>query len=66
MRCALVLELRRPDGKELPHHCWIVETASRSVETNLFLALNDPAGSWTLTARDVASGVRQDPPIEVR
>jgi hypothetical protein len=66
MRHVLVLQLRRPDGKNLPHHRWIIETATRSAEANLFLALNDPAGSWTLTARDVATGVRRDLSIEIR
>ena len=66
MRHVIVAQLRRPDGKDLPVHRWIFETKDRNVEANLFLALNDPIGKWTLVVFDVATGVRQELPIEVQ
>ena len=52
------------DGNVLPIHRWILETTNRIIETCLFLALNDPAGQWTLIVRDAATGVRREVPIE--
>jgi hypothetical protein len=65
-RHVIVLQLRRPDGKDLAQHRWIVETDKGSVASQLFLALNDPAGRWTLLARDVATGVQKAVPIEIQ
>ena len=65
-RHVIVLQLRRPDGKDLAQHRWIVETDKGSVASQLFLALNDPAGQWTLLARDVATGVQKAVPIEIQ
>jgi hypothetical protein len=64
-RHVIVLQLRRPDGKNLAQHRWIVQTDTGSVASQLFLALNDPVGHWTLIARDVATGVQKAVPIEV-
>ncbi|MGA2253189.1 MAG: carbohydrate binding domain-containing protein, partial [Thermoguttaceae bacterium] len=55
-RHVIVLQLRRPDGKDLAQHRWIVETDKDNAASQLFLALNDPVGHWTLLARDVATG----------
>jgi hypothetical protein len=65
VRHVLVAQLRRPDGKDLPVHRWVLDTENRSVETDLFLALNDPTGKWTLVVSDVATGVRQEQQIEM-
>ncbi len=64
-RHVVVLQLRRPDGRELPENRWIDETVHGSAVDRLYLALNDPAGKWTLIARDVATGIRQTAVIEV-
>jgi len=65
-RHVIVLQLRRPDGKDLAQHRWIVETDKGSVASQLFLALNDPVGQWTLLARDVATGVQKAVSIDIR
>ena len=65
-RHVIVLQLRRPDGKELPQNRWVVETDKGIAGGQLFLALNDPAGRWTLLARDVATGVQKAVPIEIQ
>ena len=65
-RRVIVLQLRRPDGQDLAQHRWIVETSDGSVSSQLFLALNDPIGPWTLIARDVATGVETAVPIEIQ
>ena len=66
VRHVIVFQLRRPDGRELPEHRWIVEKKNGLASARLYLALNDPAGKWTLTARDVATGIRQTQAIETR
>jgi hypothetical protein len=66
VRHVVVLQLRRPDGRELPENRWVVETVNGSAEPRLYLALNDPAGKWTLMARDVATGIRHATEIEVQ
>ena len=65
IRHVLVVQLRRPDGQDLPVHRWIFDTQNRSLETTLFLALNDPVGKWTLVVTDVATGVRHEQPMEI-
>ena len=62
----IVLQLRRPDGKDQSPHRWVVETEKGRVAAQLFLALNDPAGRWTLLARDVATGVQKAVPIDIQ
>ncbi len=66
VRHFVVLQLRRPDGRDLPEHRWIVETDNGSAAGRLFLALNDPQGKWTLIARDVATGVSQSATIDLQ
>ena len=66
VRHVVVFQLRRPDGRDLPEHRWVVETGSGAAADRLYLALNDPAGKWTLIARDVATGVRQTAAIEIQ
>jgi uncharacterized lipoprotein YmbA len=65
-RHVIVMQLRRPDGKELAQQRWIVETDKGSVTSQLFLALNDPVGQWILLARDVATGIEKAVPIEIQ
>jgi hypothetical protein len=65
IRHVMVLQLRRPDGRELPEHRWIVETENSIASASLYLALNDPTGKWTLIARDVATGVSRSAVIEI-
>lgn len=66
VRHFIVFQLRRPDGRELPEHRWIVETENGVVSARLYLALNDPVGKWTLISRDVATGIRQTEVIEIQ
>ena len=66
VRHVIVFQLQRPDGRELPEHRWIVETENGIASSRLYLALNDPTGKWTLTARDVATGIRHSQTIEIR
>ncbi len=66
VRHVIVFQLRRPDGRELPEHRWIVETENGVASARVYLALNDPAGKWTLIARDVATGLRQTEAIEIQ
>ena len=65
-RRVIVLQLRRPDGQDLAQHRWIEETSDGRISSQLFLALNDPVGTWTLLARDVATGVQKSVPIEIQ
>ena len=65
VRHVIVFQLRRPDGRELPEHRWIAENENDAATARLYLALNDPAGKWTLVARDVATGVSQSAAIEI-
>jgi hypothetical protein len=66
VRHVIVFQLRRPDGRELPEHRWIVETENGVASARLYLALNDPAGKYTLIVRDVATGIRQSQTIEIQ
>ena len=66
VRHVVVLQLRRPDGRDLREHRWIVETDTGIVDRRLFLALNDPVGTWALVARDVATGVEKTTPIDIQ
>jgi hypothetical protein len=65
-RHVVVFQLRRPDGRDLPEHRWIVETENGVASAQLYLALNDPAGKYTLIARDVATGSSQSATIEMQ
>jgi hypothetical protein len=65
VRHVIVFQLRRPDGRELPEHRWIVETENGIAAARLYLALNDPTGKWTLIARDVATGFSQSTAIDM-
>jgi hypothetical protein len=66
VRHVLVVQLRRPDGKDLPVHRWTFDTRDGNIEAALFLAMNDTAGMWTLVVTDVATGLRHEQPIEIR
>jgi hypothetical protein len=52
------VEVRRPDGSPAAVGPRSVELLHGRGEVRLFFALNDPAGEWTITVRDVFSGSR--------
>ena len=50
------IEVTDPRGETLPHYAQNILTAAGQVTASVQSALNDPAGDWTVTATDVASG----------
>jgi hypothetical protein len=53
---ALRIEIFDPAGNLLPHYCQNVLTEDGSWTGMIALGLNEPAGRYRLTARDVISG----------
>ena len=56
-RHVLRLRVLGPDGKEREAYRQTVVAEAGRAEVSLPLALDDAAGTWTLSAQDVATGV---------
>ncbi len=54
-RHCIRIELAGPDGRTLRHYAENVITSKPAVCTTIPLAVNDPAGRWTIQATDVAT-----------
>jgi hypothetical protein len=63
---AVTVRVFGPAGVERPHYFRKALTQNGVFEVNLALALNDPAGLWTLAAEDVATGVGKRVFVEAR
>jgi len=61
----LRVTLVAPDGQERPGFARTVAAEGGAGETVLRFAVNDPAGRWTITARDAATGVVGTATVEV-
>jgi len=59
------VEATAPDGQALAHYAQNVLTDRPAVATSVRLALNDPAGKWTLKATDVTSGTQGEVSVSV-
>lgn len=59
------VQVTRPDGESIRYLARNLETAGGRAAFSLPLALNEPAGSYTLTFTDAASGVKQTVPAQV-
>ena len=55
-RQCLRLEVLRPDGKPCRQYARNFLLGAKGQPAGFHLALNDPAGTWRLVARDLASG----------
>jgi len=53
----LALSARDPQGREAPAFSRVVRVVTGTETLRFATAVNDPAGKWTLTATDLASGV---------
>ncbi len=58
------LRVFAPDGKEAEHYARNAVVKDGRVEYKIPFALNDPAGKWTVTAKEVLSGVEAKVVIE--
>lgn len=67
-RHVIHVELADPSGKYVPHYAQNVALAPTAAAASIAipLALNDPAGRWRLTARDVATGTTASATVGVR
>ena len=50
------VQLAGPDGRPMPHYARNILTAKPEIEASVDLAVNDPAGRWTVRVTDVATG----------
>jgi len=59
------LDVYAPGDKLMQHYGRNLELKGGRASTDFDLALNDPEGQWTLTARDVATGARSTVELDV-
>ncbi|MFH0965520.1 MAG: alpha-amylase family protein [Planctomycetota bacterium] len=57
------VELADPDARPAPHYARNLRAPGGRCEGTLGLALNDKAGTWTLSVRDVVTGARAEVPF---
>ena len=60
------LSVSRPDGSRCAHLCRNVVLEAGRWRGTLPLALNEPAGRWTVRAREVVSGLTDDVRVRVK
>ena len=60
------MEVVGPDGKPLPSLAQNLIAAKGQASADVPFALNDPKGIYTITVRDVASGVRAEATIRLQ
>ncbi|MBI3831007.1 MAG: beta-galactosidase [Planctomycetes bacterium] len=57
-------EVTGPDGKPLPLYAKNLKAPKGACATTLYLALSDPAGKYTVTVRDIATGLSAQKMVE--
>ncbi|MDD5597238.1 MAG: beta-galactosidase [Victivallaceae bacterium] len=65
-RRVIHLSITDPAGRELRHYGRNLNVVAGMAETVIPLALNDVAGCWTISATDVASGLKTTKILEVK
>lgn len=65
-RVLLRVELLGPDGQAMPDSRKFVWTTDGVAKSNFVIAFNDPAGVYTLSAQDVASGLTSKASVNVK
>jgi hypothetical protein len=59
------LEIAGPDGKTIPYYTRNLKAPLGVAVTRLYLALSDPPGNYTITLRDVATGITGKKTLQV-
>ena len=59
------LEITGPNGTVIPHYAQNLKAPKGAASTTLFLALNEPAGVYTIKLRDVATGIAAQKTVTV-
>ncbi len=59
------MEVTGPDGKVIPYYSRNVKAFKGVASTSLYLALSEPAGNYTITLRDVATGIAKQKSVPV-